>query len=155
MISLCCLTLSPTLSLWTGLISCICPCDGGAAPVCWRRSSTVVEWVVGVIHSGPQSIQCPPLSQKCPDCSQWQSWPSWSLLLPQQTTDLLKIRFSSSALSRLSEGCLSFTSVASIFQGSLFSLTFALRLCWILLSSSPSPDLKACFSLLGGLSTHC
>lgn len=109
MISLCCLTLSPTLSLWTGLISCICPCDGGAAPVCWRRSSTVVEWVVGVIHSGPQSIQCPPLSQKCPDCSQWQSWPSWSLLLPQQTTDLLKIRFSSSALSRLSEGCLSFT----------------------------------------------
>lgn len=83
----------------------------------WRSCPSLLE---KELHCGGMGGRCNPqwttiypvsssLSQMCPECSQWQSWPSWSLLLPQQTTDLLKIRFSSSALSRLSEGCLSFT----------------------------------------------
>lgn len=71
--------------LRTGMISHICPCDSGAAPVCWRRSSISLLLV---------SFR-----------SRWFS----SSPLYSCEWNLLKNRFSSSFLSRLTAGCLSFT----------------------------------------------
>ena len=45
---------------WAGMFSSICPCDRGAAAVCWRRSCVDCP-AAGVIHDGQQPVQCPPL----------------------------------------------------------------------------------------------